>query len=234
MRMCQAAQILTIERRVPCVGYLSNMSITAKIPILIGTGYLLGTIPSAIWVARSYGVDIYEVGSGNPGASNVYRVIGKKAAALVFVVDALKGVIPAALGRWIPGGAVTFGLLGGAAAVVGHTWPVFRRFKGGRGVATGAGVLAVCYPLLLLVALALFATVVTITRKPSVGSLAAIGTVLVGLMVIRPGVPEVVLTLGLVVIVLARHTENIKRLLKGEEHGLELDGVGAGSTEENL
>lgn len=217
----------------PIVGYLSNMSIAVKIPVLIAVGYLLGTIPSAVWVARSHGLDIYEVGSGNPGASNIYRALGKKAAAMVFVIDALKGVIPAAAGRWAFGGTIALGLIGGAAAVAGHSWPVFRRFKGGRGVATGAGVLLVCYPILVLVLLALFALVVAVTKKPSVGSLVAIGGVVVGMVVIWPPLSQALLVLALVILVLARHAENIKRLFKGEEHGLELEDSELTSADEN-
>lgn len=217
----------------PIVGYLSNMSIAAKIPILMVVGYLLGTIPSAVWVARSHGLDIYEIGSGNPGASNIYRALGKKAAALVFLLDAMKGALPAAAGRWAFGGTIALGLIGGAAAVAGHSWPVFRRFKGGRGVATGAGVLLVCYPILVLVLLVLFALVVAVTKKPSVGSLVAILGVVVGMVVIRPPLSQSLMVLVLVVLVLARHAENIKRLFRGEEHGLELEDGELASAEEN-
>ncbi|RIK08328.1 MAG: acyl-phosphate glycerol 3-phosphate acyltransferase [Acidobacteria bacterium] len=215
----------------PIVGYLSNMSLAAKIPILMAVGYLLGTIPSAVWVARSYGLDIYEVGSGNPGASNIYRALGKKAAALVFLMDALKGVIPAALGRWALGGTIALGLVGGAAAVAGHSWPVFRRFRGGRGVATGAGVLLVCYPVLTLILLGVFALIVAVAKKPSIGSLAAIAGVVVGMIVIAPPRSELLLVIALVVLVLVRHAENIKRLFRGEEHGLELAGSDLTSAE---
>lgn len=196
-------------------------------------GYLLGTIPSAVWVARSHGLDIYEIGSGNPGASNIYRALGKKAAALVFLLDAMKGALPAAAGRWAFGGTIALGLIGGAAAVAGHSWPVFRRFKGGRGVATGAGVLLVCYPILVLVLLVLFALVVAVTKKPSVGSLVAILGVVVGMVVIRPPLSQSLMVLVLVVLVLARHAENIKRLFRGEEHGLELEDGELASAEEN-
>lgn len=202
------------------------MSLAIEIPTLVLFGYLLGTIPSAVWVARSRGVNIYEVGSGNPGASNVYRAVGKGAAVAVFVLDAAKGAAPAAAGLLMPGGSITFGLIGGAAAVIGHTWPVFRRFKGGRGVATGAGALLVCYPVMTLILAVVFAVVVAITRKPSVGSLVAIVGVLVGGVVVWQGWGELLLLIGLVALVLARHTENIKRIFAGEEHGLELESDG--------
>lgn len=207
------------------------MSSAIEIPVLIVAGYLLGTIPSAVWVARSRGVDIYSVGSGNPGASNVYRALGKGAAALVFAIDALKGVIPAAAGRWMPGGTVAFGLIGGMAAVVGHTWPVFRKFKGGRGVATGAGVLAVCYPVLTLAMLAVFAIVVGVTRKPSIASLVALVGAVIGVIVIGRDLFEIVLVLLMAALVLARHTENIKRLIRGEEHGLAIDDSSSDESE---
>ena len=106
--------------------------------LLIPIAYLVGTFPSAMWVARANGVDIRQVGSGNPGASNVTRVLGWKRGIWVFVLDAAKGAVAAGAGLLIDGRAAGYVL--GAAAIVGHVFPVWTKFRGGKGVATGAGV----------------------------------------------------------------------------------------------
>lgn len=192
----------------------------ATVVALIGAGYVLGVIPSAVWVARSRGVDIYSVGSGNPGASNVYRTLGKGPAAAVFALDAGKGIAAAALGYWFVGGGAAFALLGGIAAVAGHTWPASRAFKGGRGVATAAGAILVAYPVVFAVLLGAWGLGVALSRKPSVGALVAVPAFLVAVVVARRPLPETVLAIVLAGMVAVRHSANIGRLVRGEEHGL--------------
>ena len=114
--------------------------------ILVVFAYLLGTFPSAELVARHYGIDVTKSGSGNPGTSNVVRLVGWKAGALVLIADVAKGGIAAGVGLAIDGHRGAFIL--GVAAVLGHVFPVWSRFKGGRGVATGAGVFLVVFPLI--------------------------------------------------------------------------------------
>ena len=135
----------------------------------VAAGYLLGSVDFGVIVPRVLGVDIYDTGSGNPGATNVLRTMGRKEAALVLLGDLAKGVGAAALGSWAGGPIV--GFAAGLAAVVGHCFPVWHRFKGGKGVAAAAGMVAWLEPWALLIVLGVFVAVVTLTRKASLGSL---------------------------------------------------------------
>lgn len=188
--------------------------------IALVAAYLAGSFPTATLVARSQGVDIYSVGSGNPGASNVSRALGRGWAVLVFVVDAAKGAVPVATGLWLMGLSSAWSVGLGAAAVLGHVWPITMRFKGGRGVATAAGAVAVVAPPAVLIAGAVWLLLACTTNKASVASLAAlpVGSV-VAFLVVDDSVTAGVLgaTAALVVF---RHLPNIKRLLRGEEHDL--------------
>ncbi len=132
--------------------------------------YLLGTFPSAVLVARSRGIDINAAGSGNPGASNVSRLLGRKLGIFVFVLDGLKGAISVGVGFLVFEYAGA--LMLACAAVVGHVFPITRKFKGGRGVATAGGAALALYPVPNLVLLALWIVVVKLTKKASLASLA--------------------------------------------------------------
>lgn len=183
--------------------------------LLLVPAYLLGTFPNAAIVARSRGIDIQQVGSGNPGASNVARVMGTKWGVVVFILDGLKGAIPAAAGLLLDNRAAAYGML--VAAVLGHMFPITRRFKGGKGVATMGGGALVLQPILSAGLLVLWVIVRKVTGKASVASLA----IMVGLpvAVAVKGAPgwEVAALVGCNALVLVRHTENIKRLLAGRE-----------------
>ena len=124
------------------------MNVGVELALLVPVAYLLGTFPSAALVARRRGVDVTAEGSGNPGASNTFRLLGWKAGALVFALDVLKGAVAAGVGLAVDGHRGAYIL--GVAAILGHMLPVTRRFKGGRGVATGGGVMLVIFPLLTL------------------------------------------------------------------------------------
>ncbi|MSZ96185.1 MAG: hypothetical protein F2579_01945, partial [Actinobacteria bacterium] len=132
--------------------------------IAIVIAYFCGTLPSAILIAKSKGVDITTVGSGNPGASNVARALGTKYGVLVFVFDALKGALPVA--ATLSDRHVAYACA--AAAVLGHVYPVTRKFKGGKGVATGAGSLFPLHPFFMLGALACWLLLTKTTKKASV------------------------------------------------------------------
>jgi len=121
------------------------------IALLIPLAYLLGTFPSAEVVARRRRVDVTAAGSATPRAANTFRLLGWKAGVLVFAMDAAKGAIAAGVGLVVADGHVGAYVLG-IAAIIGHTFPITRHFKGGRGVATGAGVLLVIFPLLTIAA----------------------------------------------------------------------------------
>jgi acyl phosphate:glycerol-3-phosphate acyltransferase len=185
---------------------------------LVAAAYLLGTFPSASIVARASGVDITAVGSGNPGASNVTRALGWRKGLVVFVLDALKGAIATLVGLWIGGRAGGYVL--GAAAILGHIFPVTRRFRGGKGVATGAGALVVLHPVVAAVLAALWLGLSRLTGKAAVASIAAVVATPVALGL--SGVPawEFVATLGVCALVAVRHAGNIRRLLRREEHTL--------------
>jgi glycerol-3-phosphate acyltransferase PlsY len=183
--------------------------------LLLVAAYALGTFPTAALVARHRGIDIQQVGSGNPGASNVARVMGAKWGVVVFVLDGLKGAIPAAAGVLMHERPAAHGML--AAAVVGHMFPITRHLKGGKGVATMGGGAMVLQP---IVSLALFASWIVLRKlsgKASVASLA----IMVGLpaAIAVKGAPgwEVAALASCNALVLLRHLDNIKRLLAGRE-----------------
>lgn len=186
---------------------------------VIGT-YLLGTFPSAVIVARAHGVDITTFGSGNPGASNVTRALGWRAGVLVFVLDAAKGAVAAgaglALDVWSIDGRGA-GYLFGAAAVLGHVFPATRRFRGGKGVATGGGVLLVMWPIVGVAVVALWWVVSKVTRTAALASIAAVLAAAVGLVVSGAPAWEIAATGGLCVLILSRHLGNLRRLVRREE-----------------
>jgi glycerol-3-phosphate acyltransferase PlsY len=210
-------------------------------------GYFLGALPFGAIVARAHGVDIFKEGSGNPGATNVKRVLGekfgakgKRAGNLVFALDVLKGALASA---WAllerTGGTVNYtidrwgidtaghiagadwrliGLTGAVAAVLGHSFSVFTKFKGGKGVATAAGGVLVLVPVSCLIGAAVWVVTFYATRYVSLCSiLAAVAVPLASWFRGNPVYLNVVVTaLGLFVII--RHRENIKRLLAGTEN----------------
>jgi len=163
-------------------------------------------------------------GSGNPGASNVYRLAGWKAGLIVFVGDFAKGAIPSAAGLLLAGHLGAYVL--GVAAVVGHVLPVVSRFRGGRGVATAAGVLAVIYPLIALGLAIVWFVIARGLGKASVASLVV--TIAFPVLVAATGNSwgDVVVTSVLALVILARHLPNLRRLVRGEEPGLGQDPPG--------
>lgn len=176
-------------------------------------GYLLGTLPSAIIVARAKGVDITTFGSGNPGASNVARAIGWRYGSIVFVLDAAKGAIPAVLLI----GHRPSAYICGATAIVGHIFPVTRGFKGGKGIATGAGVLLVLHPLIMVISAVSWIAIMKLSKKASVASIVVVPLVVVLLAVTGKPAWEIFAFIGLGVLIEIRHLSNIKRLLSGSE-----------------
>jgi len=183
--------------------------------LLLVPAYLLGTFPNAAIVARSRGIEIQQVGSGNPGASNIARVMGTKWGVVVFILDGLKGAIPALAGLLLDNRAAAYAML--AAAVLGHMFPITRRFRGGKGVATMGGGAFAMQPVVSLALTALWVVVRKLTGKASIASL----TIMIGLPVavaVR-GAPgwEVATLIACNTLVLVRHVDNIKRLLAGRE-----------------
>jgi glycerol-3-phosphate acyltransferase PlsY len=186
------------------------------IPVLIS--YLIGSISfSFILTKLLKGVDIREYGSGNAGATNTLRVLGKGPAAAVFILDALKGMAAVGIGYLAGHGDQTVMMVCGIAAIVGHNWPVFLRFRGGKGIATTVGVtvLLVFYSALIAGVLAIL--FIVLTRYVSLGSL--IFTVMIPLVMLVFHYPYPLTLLMLLITLMAiwRHRQNIINLIKGQE-----------------
>ena len=194
-------------------------------------GYLLGSIPFGVLVAKRMGVDIYSVGSGNPGATNVLRSIGKPAGYTVFLLDFLKGVLATV---WFKFGMIAFSgdpnlaLWGLPAAVLGHTYPLFAKFKGGKGVATAMGGLLGVMPGCLLIGLVSWGVIFVTTRYVAVASI-GFGLSLPLCSIIgywnaddKSGhFSKVILSLIIMVWIIWRHRSNLQRLKDGTENRFE-------------
>ena len=187
--------------------------------ILIGLGffsYLLGSVPTGYLLARSKGIDIRDVGSGNIGATNVARALGKKAAIATFAGDALKGVIPVLIAGWLDLG-MEAEAAAGLIAFLGHCFSVFLKFRGGKGVATGFGACLALAPVPALIAIALWGAIFLSTRLSSLAALAA--ALVLPLLIWLISEPPVLyyFALPVIAILIYNHRENIKRLWKGKE-----------------
>lgn len=179
--------------------------------------YLLGSIPNGLILGKAiWGVDLRQHGSKNIGATNAWRTIGKAGGISIFVLDFLKGAISAYLGLHL-GGSELAGVLCGILAIAGHSWSVFLAFKGGKGVATGLGVIAALMPMVTLIVFAVWFAIVYFTGYVSLGSI--IGAALVPILALFFGLHTEFLILGLIaaVFIIYRHKSNIERLLKGTE-----------------
>lgn len=189
-------------------------------------GYLLGSIPFGLLVARFRGIDIREHGSGNIGATNVWRVLGRKWGLLVFALDALKGWLAVDLAmRWLPApgpeGAVLSGLAAALACVLGHSFPVWLRFRGGKGVATTAGILVSLMPLAAGVALVVWGAVFFLGRYVSLASIAAAVALPLGVALLGGGRYLLAFSVIVAALVIWRHRSNIQRLRAGTENRFE-------------
>ena len=179
--------------------------------------YLAGSIPFGVVVARAKGIDLRQVGSGNIGATNVARALGKGWAIAVLLGDAAKGFVPLWLGRRLGFPAATIALAG-LAAIVGHMFTLFLRGRGGKGVATSLGVALALSPLAALLGFAVYLALFAATRLSSLGSLLGVWTFsLFFTFHDAPPAPLVGLALGGAALVTLRHRQNIGRLVRGEE-----------------
>ncbi len=185
---------------------------------LVPIAYVLGTFPSAILIARANGIDISTFGSGNPGASNVTRALGWRKGVWVYVLDAGKGALAAGLGLALDGRPMAYWC--GAAAIVGHMFPVLRKFKGGKGVATGSGVLLIVQPILAPLAVGLWWLVSKLTGKAALGSVIAVALVPVGLILLERPAWEFAAVAGLCALIVVKHAGNIRRMIRREERSL--------------
>ncbi len=186
--------------------------------MLVVPAYLLGTLPTAILVGRWAGHDPTCEGSGNPGASNAYRTMGRRAGASVLAGDLAKGAVAAAVG--LVAGDRGLGVACGLAAVLGHVAPATRRFRGGKGVATGAGMAAVLLPVASIGLAALWLVTAKVVGAASAGSVAvAVGLPIAAALSGGP-IGEVVAFAACGALVVVRHRGNLGRLRRGEEPAL--------------
>ncbi|MFZ5597717.1 MAG: glycerol-3-phosphate 1-O-acyltransferase PlsY [Bacillota bacterium] len=186
-----------------------------KLGLILIACYLIGSVPFGYLLAKTRGVDIREHGSGNIGATNVWRTIGPSAGLTVLILDALKGFAAVYIGRLA--GIDNFELFSGMASLIGHAFPIYLGFKGGKIIATGAGVMFALAPLVTTIAVLIFAVIVAGFRYVSLGSIVAALSVPVSLFLFDYS--HAYLAFGVVVAAFAviKHIPNIKRLMAGTE-----------------
>ncbi|MBN1871957.1 MAG: glycerol-3-phosphate 1-O-acyltransferase PlsY [Candidatus Omnitrophica bacterium] len=187
------------------------------------TAYLIGSLPTSFIVARTRSIDIRKYGSGNVGATNVLRVIGKWPALFVLAVDIIKGAFVVTLmsnffyERGVPFSLYAFNAILGLSVVSGHVWSIFLSFKGGKGVATGIGVLAALMPKTTFIGLLVFLIAFMKTRYVSVSSLFLCVTIPFAAAFTGKNIEYIILSVTLCIIISYRHKSNLKRLLSGDE-----------------
>lgn len=201
--------------------------------ILLGAfiSYIIGSMPTALWVGKAfYGIDIRQHGSGNSGATNTFRVLGKKAGISVLLIDVIKGLTAASLVRYydfVEIGSVRYvnlQLLFGLTAVIGHIFPVFANFKGGKGIATLLGMVIGIHYLSALACIGLFLVILFSTRYVSLSSiLSAIAFPLIAVVIYKNEEPLfVAFGIAAAIMVVLTHQKNIKRLVAGNENKAKL------------
>ena len=193
-----------------------------SILIVIVAGYLLGSISTGVVLSRLFAkTDIRSQGSGNAGTTNMLRVLGRRMALFTFIGDMLKGIIAVFIGKWLIGGELG-GLLGVVGAVLGHYYPLYFGFKGGKGIATSFGSLLFVFPVQALLAFAVFLILVAVTHYVSVGSIAAAITLPLLIVITRFQEPTLwIITVCIGASVVWRHRANIKRLMNHTENKLD-------------
>jgi glycerol-3-phosphate acyltransferase PlsY len=198
--------------------------------LLVPASYLIGSIPFGLLLTRNKGVDIRAAGSKNIGATNVLRTVGKMPALLTLLGDVLKGAIPVLICNQIIAGKIPaentmlihsmkdfWGGLAGLAAIAGHIFSIFLSFKGGKGVATGLGVLSVYSPFSAIITLLVWVAVAVITRYSSLAAIAAVGVLPITVALVDFSKIKIIFAILYAILIISRHKENIKRLFEGEE-----------------
>lgn len=195
-------------------------------------GYLLGSVNSSLIVGRFYGVDVRKHGSGNAGTTNTLRTLGKKAALFVLIGDLLKGILAYTAGFYIPvilhqlsgsgveGGKAIAGMVAGTAAIIGHVWPVYFGFKGGKGVLTSLAVLLMIDWKVALILLGLFIIIVLLTRYVSLGSTVCAALFPVLSIILGRDAAVIGFSAVIAILIIYLHRTNIGRLLNGTESKL--------------
>lgn len=182
--------------------------------VMVVISYFIGNVSSAILIGRvTAGIDIREHGSGNAGTTNVLRTLGKKAAAATLICDVLKGVVAVLIGRYF--GNEILAMICGLAAIIGHIWPVMFGFRGGKGIATGMGVIFTTVPIPACFCLFVGITLIALTRYVSLGSM--MGAVILPIAVYFYDETYLIWSVCMAIIVIYTHRSNIKRLIHGNE-----------------
>jgi glycerol-3-phosphate acyltransferase PlsY len=187
-----------------------------QILALILFSYLLGSIPFGYLIPKIWNIDIRRHGSGNIGATNVFRTLGTFAGLLVFLLDLLKGTIPVIVAQLITSNPWII-ILAGAAAVLGHTFSIFLKFKGGRGAATALGILLGIAPEIFLGAVIIATFIIITTRFVSLASIVTTVLVAIAFYVLKKPFPYFLIVSLVSLLIIIRHIPNIKRLLSGTE-----------------
>ncbi|MGX7111318.1 glycerol-3-phosphate 1-O-acyltransferase PlsY [Gemella cuniculi] len=187
-----------------------------KILLFCVLAYLIGSIPFALIVGKTfYNTDIRTMGSGNLGTTNTFRCLGKKAGISVFILDVSKGIVATFLPSLVLG-KVDYLSIFGAFAMIGHVFPVFAKFRGGKAVATGSGVFIFLYPLLSLILIIIFLSTLFLTGYVSLGSILICLTSIVYLLLFEIGIDKYVM-ITMCIFVIYMHKKNIERLINGTE-----------------
>ncbi|HOK08665.1 MAG TPA: glycerol-3-phosphate 1-O-acyltransferase PlsY [Candidatus Hydrogenedens sp.] len=189
-------------------------------PVAILIGYVLGSVPTGLWIGIVfYKKDIRKFGSGNIGATNAFRVLGKIPGIISLAIDVLKGFIPVLLAKLILVNYPYLPLMVGISAIFGHLFSIFLLFKGGKGVATGTGVYLALAPIPTLIAGIVFLVMAFSTRMVSVGSItSAIALAILVSIIHSNDVIFVIITLSIAILVIYKHRSNIQRIIRGEEN----------------
>ena len=178
--------------------------------------FLIGGVPFGLLIARLKKVELRKIGSGNIGATNVYRALGLRYAILVFVLDGMKGALPVLICEWYYGRGFLAGLAG-LISVLGHIFSPYLKFRGGKGVATGFGALLVISPLASLISFAVWLFIVALTKIVGLGSIISAVLVPVWILFFKEDDWILYSAIGIVAVAIFSHHQNIRRLLKGEE-----------------
>ncbi|MEW6156055.1 MAG: glycerol-3-phosphate 1-O-acyltransferase PlsY [Verrucomicrobiota bacterium] len=192
--------------------------------------YLIGSIPTGYLVAKMKGIDIRSVGSGNIGATNVFRILGKTAGIGVLLVDALKGFVACRMIAFGSGPAEYHAIIAGIAAILGHNYTVWLYFKGGKGIATSAGVLLALVPLALAIVLSIWILLFFTTRYVSVASIAAAFFLPFAAWLAGNSTEIIGVTAAMGALAIYKHKSNIRRLLDGTENRIQFKKPSASAT----
>jgi len=191
------------------------MTLNIILPIIIG--YLIGSIPFGVIAGKLRKIDIRKVGSGNIGATNIYRTLGTAPAVIVFILDILKGALAVYIAQAMIPDSPAIIVVSGIAAIIGHMYPVYIGFKGGKGSATGLGVLLGITPDLFIIAMIYVAVAITVTRYVSVTSISGVLLLAALMFTFHKPVEYSIAAIIVAILVIYKHAPNIKRLLSGTE-----------------